>query len=508
MSSIWRLRCSLVGVVSLLVVASAAFAQEQVPVAPEAPAQAAPAPEPVAAEPPAAQAVAVDAAQAPASRAAAPDAPGALEQATLPRTNIDLPTAKDMDLDAPLDDDAQANFEAEGPPRELADAGADDEVLPLERIVEETPHLILLGADVPPATATRLAWSPRLSFEGIASPTPVLVVHGANPGPVVCLTAAIHGDELNGIEIVRRILYNIEPEELSGTVIGVPIVNLQGFQRSSRYLTDRRDLNRFFPGDPTGSSASRKAYSFFNEVILGCDALVDLHTGSFHRTNLPQLRADLSNPGVVELTQGFGATVVLQSEGTLGTLRRAAVETGIPAITLEAGEPQRLQEDAVSHGVKGIQTLLNHLGMIKKTRFWSDTEPVYYNSAWVRADRGGILFSEVELGERVKEDAVLGTVTNPITNVRTEIRSPYKGRVLGMALNQVVMPGYASFHVGIQAPEAEISQPDREMITAPDKVFEPMLDTYLPESGDMSDARDIDPGEDVDVGVDSAEDVN
>ncbi|MGI9307639.1 MAG: M14 family metallopeptidase, partial [Gammaproteobacteria bacterium] len=281
------------------------------------------------------------------------------EEAGSSRADMDLPTAKDMDLDAPIADDSAIEFEPDSP---LALPAVDlppevdpNEVLPLEQIVEEAPHLILLGANVPPSTATRLAWAPRLSFEGITSPTPVLVVHGANPGPVVCLTAAIHGDELNGIEIVRRILYNIEPEELSGTVIGVPIVNLQGFQRSSRYLTDRRDLNRFFPGDPTGSSASRKAYSFFNQVVLGCDALVDLHTGSFHRTNLPQLRADLSNPGVVELTQGFGATVVLQSEGTLGTLRRAAVETGIPAVTLEAGEPQRLQEDAVSHGVKGIQ---------------------------------------------------------------------------------------------------------------------------------------------------------
>ncbi len=321
--------------------------------------------------------------------------------------------------------------------------------------VEHGPF-VMLGAEVAPGTSTRLAWSPSHSFEGIAVSTPVLVVNGSKPGPVLCLTAAVHGDELNGIEIVRRVLYNLNAVKLSGTVIGVPIVNLQGFRRGSRYLPDRRDLNRFFPGDPRGSSASRIAHSFFYEVIDHCDALVDLHTGSFYRTNLPQLRADLRDADVLELSQGFDGTVVLQSEGALGTLRQAAVAAGIPAVTLEAGEPLRLQEAEVNHGVKSIQSLLGKMNMIKKTSFWGQPEPVYYQSAWVRADQGGILFSEVDLGERVSEKEVLGTVTDPITNVRTEILSPYKGRVLGMALNQVVMPGFAAFRIGIQSSEEEV----------------------------------------------------
>ena len=256
-------------------------------------------------------------------------------------------------------------------------------------------------------------------------------------------------------------LYNLEVDKLSGTVIGVPIVNLQGFHRASRYLTDRRDLNRYFPGDPHGSSAARIAYSFFNQVVKHCDALVDLHTGSFHRTNLPQLRADLTRPEVVELTHGFGATVVLHSDAAPGTLRAAAVEAGIPAVTLEAGGPMELQEDAVSHGVKGIQTLLNKMGMQKKTRFWGDPEPVYYQSVWVRANQGGILFSKVKLGERVKKGSVLGVVTNPITNVKDELVSPNNGRILGMAVNQVVQPGFAAFRVGIQKEEDKVV-PDKE----------------------------------------------
>ncbi len=327
---------------------------------------------------------------------------------------------------------------------------------PVKPAIKKPGPFVMLGAEVASGTSTRLAWSPRHSFEGIAVATPVLVVNGTKPGPVLCLTAAVHGDELNGIEIVRRVLYNLNATKLSGTVVGVPIVNLQGFRRGSRYLPDRRDLNRFFPGDPKGSSAARIAYSFFNEVIEHCDALVDLHTGSFYRTNLPQLRADLRDPEVLELSQGFDGTVVLQSEGTVGTLRQAAVAAGIPAVTLEAGEPLRLQENEVNHGVKTIQSLLGKMNMIKKTSFWGTPEPVYYQSVWVRADEGGILFSEVDLGERVKENEVLGTVTDPITNVRTEILSPYKGRVLGMALNQVVMPGFAAFRIGIQSSEEEV----------------------------------------------------
>jgi predicted deacylase len=333
--------------------------------------------------------------------------------------------------------------------------GSADEEIPPE-------PLVILGAEVLPGTATRLSWKPDQSFEGIAAPTPVLVVNGKRPGPTLCLTAAIHGDELNGIEIVRRVLYEADPEKLSGTLIGVPIVNLHGFHRTSRYLPDRRDLNRYFPGNPSGSSASRIAYSFFNEIIRRCDALVDLHTGSFRRTNLPQVRADLTNAAIVDLSQSFGATVVLHNAGTEGTLRRAAADAGIPAITLEAGEPMRLQQAAVNHGVKGIETLLNKMAMYKRISFWGDPEPVFYRSRWIRADQGGILFSEVELGESVSVGELLGTVTDPITNVRAEIKSPFKGRVLGRALDQVVMPGFAAFRIGIETSEEDMQEQSME----------------------------------------------
>ncbi|MCB1677954.1 MAG: succinylglutamate desuccinylase/aspartoacylase family protein [Halioglobus sp.] len=379
----------------------------------------------------------------------------------------EVPGGDESEVDAPrAAGDGRVEIAAVAPallPRaaraEVDGSLGDGEAAAPQTRTESTRRLVLLGTEVPPATATRLAWAPNQSFEGIYSATPVLVVNGAEAGPTLCLTAAVHGDELNGTETVRRILYNLKADDLKGAVIGVPIVNLQGFHSGSRYLSDRRDLNRHFPGDPRGSSASRIAYSFFQEVIQHCSAVVDLHTGSFYRTNLPQLRGDLSNPQVVKLTQSFGSTVVLHSEGTLGTLRRAAVQAGIPAVTLEAGGPKVLEEKAVDHSVKGIRTLLNHLGMLSKFSLWGDPEPVYYNSAWQRAPEGGIVFSKVQLGASVRVGDVLGTVTNPVTNQRTRIVSSYNGRVLGMALNQVVQPGFATHHIGIEAPQEQISEP-------------------------------------------------
>jgi predicted deacylase len=319
-------------------------------------------------------------------------------------------------------------------------------------------RLRLLGSEVPPGTRKRLHWTSGAAIEGFASPAPVIVLNGRGPGPVLCLTAAVHGDELNGIEVVRRVLDDVDLEELNGAIIGVPIVNIQGFYRGTRYLPDRRDLNRHFPGNPKGSAATRMAHSFFTEVVRHCSALIDLHTGSLNRTNLPQVRANLNVPSVARLTQAFGATVVLHSVGDKGSLRRAATEVGIPSVTFEMGEPMRVQPEQVEHGAKAIETLMYSLGMTRQRRYWGDPEPVYYSSTWVRVDHGGILFSDVSLGERVSEGELLGVVTDPISNEQYRIYAPTSGRILGMALNQVVLPGFAAYRIGSETSQAKATK--------------------------------------------------
>jgi len=308
--------------------------------------------------------------------------------------------------------------------------------------------LALLNRTVEPGSFATLHWTPDQSFASIATPVPVLVAHGTKPGPLLCLTAAIHGDELNGIEMVRRLMYELEPNQLAGTVIGVPIVNLDGFRNGSRYLSDRRDLNRYFPGTRKGSAAARVAHSLYSNIVSHCDYLVDLHTGSQKRVNLPQLRADLDNPDVVAFAKHFGGMTVLHSPGVAGMLRDAAVKDGIISVTMEAGGPNRLEPQAVNYGLQAMETLLENLKMRKASRFWSAPQPVFFESEWIRAAQGGILLSEVKLNDKVKKGEILGTVTDPISNTGSAIIAPYDGRVLGMAVNQVVHAGFAAFRIG------------------------------------------------------------
>ncbi|QSP96440.1 succinylglutamate desuccinylase/aspartoacylase family protein [Marinobacter salinisoli] len=371
----------------------------------------------------------------PANAAAQPDI-GILPSGQTQPSAPDTPVAANVDL----------NDVVTAPESELLAMQLD--TLPMPRPAQP---LALLGSEVLPGTSARLAWSPGIQIPGLSQPTPVLAVNGIHAGPTLCLTGAVHGDELNGIEIVRRTIYDLNAEELSGRVIGVPIVNLPGFQQGSRYLPDRRDLNRHFPGSPDGSLADRIAHSLFENVIRHCDMLVDIHTGSLKRTNLPQLRADMNNPDVATFTQGFDRMAVVHSSGSPGMLRSAAVAAGIVAVTLEAGESHRIQEHQIEAGVNSLTSLMEKQGMTSRMFVWGDPEPVYYDSDWIRAQHGGILFSEVDLGAHVSEGEILGYVADPITNAQYPIRANSNGRVIGMAVDQVVMAGFAAYHIGTEA---------------------------------------------------------
>lgn len=309
----------------------------------------------------------------------------------------------------------------------------------------------LLDRFVLPGSRQTLHWAPPDGLGRGELPSPIIVAHGARPGPVLCLIAGIHGDEVNGIEVVRRIGQSVDPTRLRGTLVAAPIVNVFGFSRISRYLPDRRDLNRHFPGTRSGSIASRMAHGFFNDVVRHCDALVDFHTGSFQRTNLPQIRANLSQPEVLEFTRGFGNTLVLHSEGTRGMLRVAAVAAGIPAVTFEVGAPQFIEMQHIEPALEAIGTLMQHMDLLdlaEQGAVEAAVAPIYFDSRWVRTNASGFLFGEVELGQAVTLGQRLGHVIDPVTSERTDIVAPFPGQVLGKALNQLVLPGYAAFHIG------------------------------------------------------------
>jgi predicted deacylase len=333
----------------------------------------------------------------------------------------------------------------------------------------------LLGQSVAPGDRRRLSLRAGESFAGDAVDIPVLVIRGTTPGPTLCFVAGVHGDELNGIEIVRKVFEEVTPRDVSGMLIGVPVANVHGLRRSSRYLPDQRDLNRFFPGHPGGSSASRIANALFEGVVEGCDGLVDFHTGSFQRTNLPQVRGDLRVPRILELAKGFGTGEIVHSEGRAGTLRRAASDAGIPAVTFEAGEPLRFQAKEIERGAEGVRGLLASWRMVPGGMKRSNHR-VYYRSRWLRVNDGGIFLTQRKLGDAVKVGDVLGTVTDPVTNERGTVIAPFQGRIIGMAVPQVVIPGFAAFHIGVEAPAkpepAPVVESPEELPESPEELRE------------------------------------
>lgn len=311
--------------------------------------------------------------------------------------------------------------------------------------------LDLLGASIAPGERRELSFLSEPSFVGAFANTMVVAARGAKPGPTLCLTGGVHGDELNGFEIAYRSYTRIDPASLSGTLIAVPAVNAFGFRTGSRYLPDRRDLNRFFPGSAGGSIASRLAGVVFEQVIRRCDALIDLHTGSLQRTNQPQIRTDLGDARALALARSFGSGVVLHGRGPRGSLRRAALDAGIPAVIYEAGEPLRFEEEEIRGGVEGVANVMADLGMTG-VRAPRRAGIVFRATRWVRAEQlGGVFLTDRKPGDRVAAGDRLGTVTDPITHQREEIRAPANGQIIGMAVPQVVLVGYGLFHLGTDA---------------------------------------------------------
>lgn len=308
--------------------------------------------------------------------------------------------------------------------------------------------LKLLGTEIPTNSSVTLEWHSGHLPGGFEVATPVVVIHGKEAGPRVCITAAIHGDEVNGVEIARRVVQGLEPEKLKGTIISVPVVNIDGLWRKDRYMSDRRDLNRAFPGKVDGSTASRVAHSLFNNIILKCDSLIDLHSGSMYRENITQLRVDLTIPAVANLSKQFGAISVLQSIAPLGSLRGSATAAGIPTVVMEVGGPFTLDEALVETGVKALRSYLSSVDMLPRSFFWSSPQPVFYASEWVRSYQGGILINKVSLGQKVNKGQLLGEISNPINDEVEMVYAPFNAVVLGRAQNQFVSAGYAVFNLG------------------------------------------------------------
>ena len=277
---------------------------------------------------------------------------------------------------------------------------------------------------------------------------PVQVVHGRAAGPVLFLSAALHGDEVNGVEIIRRVLRARAVTRLRGSLIAVPVVNIYGFINKSRYLPDRRDLNRSFPGSETGSLAGRMAHLILKEIVSRCSHCIDLHTGAIHRENVPQVRALLDDPETERMARAFSLPIILNTGIVQGSLREAVEKAGATIIVYEAGEALRFDELAIRAGVSGVLSVMRALGMLPATgKRRTPKSVVAESSAWVRAPQSGMLRSTSALGAAVKQGDLLGIVSDPFGGNEEPVVAPSDGIIIGRTTIPLVNEGEALFHV-------------------------------------------------------------
>jgi len=306
------------------------------------------------------------------------------------------------------------------------------------------------GVSVSPGTRTTIDLPVGRLYTHTPMTMPVHVIRGKVAGPRLFVSAAIHGDEINGVEIIRRLLKLPGLRRIKGTLIAVPIVNVHGLIHHSRYLPDRRDLNRSFPGSEKGSLAARLASLFMHEIVANSTHGIDIHTGAIHRTNLPQLRANLDEPETERLARAFGVPVMISANLRDGSLREAAAEVGIPMLLYEAGEALRFDEVSIRAGVKGITNVMRELGMLPPSRSRSRqsiTPVVARSSTWVRAQESGILRALVPLGGRVKKGTLLGVVADPFGETEKQILANFSGIVIGRTNLPLVNEGDALYHI-------------------------------------------------------------
>ena len=310
--------------------------------------------------------------------------------------------------------------------------------------------LSIAGVTVKPGQQTTIQVPvPRL-YTHTAMTMPVHVIHGKKDGPRLFVSAAIHGDEIIGTEIIQHLMQLKKIGSIKGTLLAVPVVNVYGFLQQSRYSPDRRDLNRFFPGSDKGSLTSQIADTFMAEIVRKSTHGIDLHAGSNHRTNLPQIRADVNDPQIKMMAEAFSVPVVINSKLRDGSLRKAAAEEGIPFLLYEAGEALRFDEGAIRAGIRGILSVMESIGMLKPRQTKTSTvNPLIADTTtWVRAPSSGILQMSLPLGSKVGKNKRLGQITDPFgIHGSSIIESPISGMVIGKLNLPLVHQGDAVIHI-------------------------------------------------------------
>lgn len=313
-----------------------------------------------------------------------------------------------------------------------------------------TESFTVLGVDVPPGQVRRVGLNLGQSFLGNAFRTPVIVINGRAEGPTLCLTATVHGNEINGAEVIHRLSRTIDPAHLKGRVLAIPVVNLPGFLQFERNLPSGQDPNRYYPGHPERDPASRLAHTLLQQIVEPhCTHLVDLHTAASRRVNFPHLRVNPDEPRDIAFARLFGALPVLWEDGSRRMLRRAAGAMGRPAVSVEFGGADTIQPAMVSVVTQALEGLMQALQMTAGTPPAAVPQITYPDSQWLRAEAGGLFINVKVAGDEVRKGETLGVIANLFDGQEKPITAPENGRLLGVAESQFVLPGYGLYHLGL-----------------------------------------------------------
>ena len=313
------------------------------------------------------------------------------------------------------------------------------------------PFVIPPDGKVLPGETMDIRYTVSENYLGDPVRIPVTIINGKNPGPCAFISAASHGDELNGIEIIRKVAHEWDPNDLYGTIICLPVLNVPAFLAQQRYVpTSSEDLNRSFPGIRTGKSIKRMAYSIFKTFIKPCDFGIDFHTSTRGRSNMLHVLADLSDENVAQLAHSFGSNIIIDGTGPSGTLRRAASEAGVPSITVELGEAHRFQHDLIEKAILGLKSVFSAYSVRPTNSVnWPGWRAVISSKedTWLRSSAGGIVNLNCNPGEIVEAGSVVCTITNPFKKDIEDVVSPFTGLIVGLLQNPIVRPGDPICHL-------------------------------------------------------------
>lgn len=309
---------------------------------------------------------------------------------------------------------------------------------------------IILGKNVALGTTKTINFSFAKLYTSTKVEIPVIVSRAMKPGPTVLITAGVHGDEINGVEVVRQVIAKKINTPEKGTIICIPILNIFGFLNAERTFPDGRDLNRVFPGTKTGSLASRVAYHFTKEILPMADYCLDFHTGGAQRFNAAQIRVVPDNPELLKFAEIFNAPFTVLSGNLNKSYRATCAKMGIPSLLFEGGKSLDSNKQIVKHGVDGVIRVLHHLGMLNpKISVPEVPHPTVLisKSRWIRAQRSGLLHVKIDCNKYVEKDEFLATITDPYGEMRFKVRAPNAGYIINVNHAPIVHQGDAIFHI-------------------------------------------------------------